>query len=115
MLGNPIYVEKRKMHILVLDFQGFSFGRKDGEKEKSIHTSNRSAVANASSTDSKLFTLCTLLSSTICFNVKKDFDEKTLEDLDMFRDLSRLIKVKPSNQAAGLMKAKGTPGGRDTV
>lgn len=80
-----------------------------------MKTSNRSAVANAMSTDSKLFTLCTLLSSTICFNVKKSFDEKTLEHLDMFRDLSRLIKVKPSMQASSLMKAGGTPGGRGTV
>mmetsp|Transcript_5667 Transcript_5667/g.7591 ORF Transcript_5667/g.7591 Transcript_5667/m.7591 type:complete len:83 (+) Transcript_5667:843-1091(+) len=77
-----------------------------------MKTSVRSEVANQMSTDSKLFALCTLLSSTICFNLRKNFEEKTLEDFDMIRDLSRLIKVKPSNQASSLMKAGGTPGGR---
>ena len=91
MLGKPLYIENRDMHILVLDFQGFRFSRHDDKSMK------RAAVANAMSTDSKLFALCTLLSSTICFNVKKSFEEKTLEDLDLFRDLSRLIKDKPSN------------------
>ena len=83
------------MHIVVLDFQGFRFSRYDASK--SAATSNRSAFANNMTTDSKLFSLCTLLSSTICFNVKKSFDADTLTDLDMFRDLSRLIKIKPSN------------------
>ena len=95
MLGKPLYVKDRNMHILVLDFQGFRFSRHDGSK--SVATSNRSAIANAMSTDSKLFSLCTLLSSTVCFNVKKSFDADTLTDLDMFRDLSRIIKIKPSN------------------
>jgi len=95
MLGKPMYVENRDMHIIVLDYQGFRFSKH--ADDKSAKTSNRTAIANAMSTDSKLFSLCTLLSSTICFNIKKNFEEKTLEDLEMFRDLSRLIKVKPSN------------------
>ena len=33
----------------------------------------------------------------------------------MFRDLQRLIKLKPANQASPLMKAHGTPGGRDAI
>lgn len=55
--------------------------------------------------DSKLFTLCALLSSTICFNLRKNFEEKTIEELDMFRDLTRIVQVKPSNEASNLMKA----------
>ena len=100
------------MHIVVLDFQGFRSSKSD---KKSKAGSVRSDVANQINTDSKLFTLCALLSSTICFNLRKNFEERTFEELDMFRDLTRIVQVKPSNEASNLMKAQGTPGGRGAI
>lgn len=106
MLGKPILIPERNMHIVILDFQGFG-SRVSDAKSKSTNTKKN---VSATSTDVKLFTLCTLLSSTICFNIRKTFDEKTLEDLDMFKELSRLIRIKPSHSAASLMVGGGTPG-----
>ena len=112
MLGKPIYVETRDLHLVVLDFQGFRSAKHD---KKSGAGSVRSETANQIHTDSKLFTLCALLSSTVCFNVRKNFEEKQFEEFDMFRDLTRIVQVKPSNEASMLMKAQGTPGGRGEI
>jgi len=35
--------------------------------------------------------------------------------MEVVRELSRLIQIKPSSKAANLMKATGTPGGRGTA
>ena len=66
-------------------------------------------------TDSKLFALCTLLSSTICFNIVKTLDERTVEDLELIKGLEKRIKIRPPEKAANLMHERGTPGGRGTV
>ena len=74
MLGKPIHVEERNLHIVILDFQGFRSSKKSGAG------SVRSEAANVSNTDSKLFSLCALLSSIVCFNIRKGFEEKSFED-----------------------------------
>ena len=58
--------------------------------------------------------LCALLSSTICFNIRKTFDEKTIDDLDIFKKLGDIIKIKPSHSATSLMHSGVTPGARST-
>ena len=68
MLGSPLYHDERDVHILFLDFEGFQAGHPAGDRSKSSR-------AHANSTDSKLFALGALLSSTICFNVVKTFNE----------------------------------------
>ena len=76
MLGKPFTHEERGLSILFLDFEGFQSSHGPaGDRSKS----SRANLTN--STDSKLFALGTLLSSTICFNVVKTFNEQTLEDL----------------------------------
>lgn len=107
MLGKPIDFPERNMHLVILDFQGFGVLKQNDAKSKSTNTRKN---VSATSIDAKLFTLCTLLSSSICFNIRKTFDEKTLEDLDMFKELSRLIRIRPSHSAASLMAGGGTPG-----
>ena len=70
MLGSPILNEQRDIHILFLDFDGFQAGH-----GPAADRSKSSRANQANSTDSKLFALGALLSSTICFNVVKTFNE----------------------------------------
>lgn len=102
MLGSPFYHEERDVHILFLDFEGFK-------------SSARGASSAASQIDSKLFALSTLISSTICFNIVKTLDEKTLEELELIKGLEKRIKIRPPERAANFMHERGTPGGRSTI
>ena len=70
MLGSPLYHDERDVHILFLDFEGFQAGH-----GPAADRSKSSRANQANSTDSKLFALGALLSSTICFNVVKTFNE----------------------------------------
>lgn len=106
---SPIYLEERDINLVILDFEGFQTARGyQGEK------ANKSRN-NINSTESKLFALCSLISSTICFNINKEFNEKTLEDFEVIKDLHRLIKIRPPDHSANLMRERGTPGGRATA
>jgi len=105
----PMFVNSRGINIVVLDFQGFNFSRYNGGKSA---MSGKTSNINSNLTDSKLFALCSLLSSAICFNVQKTFDEKTLEDLHFIKDLNKRIQIKPSVSAAKLMGESGTSRGR---
>lgn len=114
MLGRPLYVEERDIHILFLDFEGFQTA-KGAAGDRSAGGKSAAARNNVNSTDSKLFALAALLSSTICFNIHRTFDQKTLEDLEVIKDLHRLIKIRPPDHSANLMRERGTAGGRGTV
>ena len=111
MLGSPLYHEERDIHILFLDFEGFQ----SSNAPAGDHRSKNSRAPNANSTDSKLFALGSLLSSTICFNVVKTFNEQTLEDMELIKGLEKRIKIRPPEMSANLMRDRGTPGGRGTV
>lgn len=113
MLGSPLHLEERGIHILFLDFEGFQSSAHVAPGAKSAKSSTRTNLAN--STDSKLFALAALLSSTICFNIRQTFDEKTLDDLELIKGLEKRIKIRPPEQSASLMRERGTPGGRGTV
>ena len=110
MLGKPFTHEERGLSILFLDFEGFQSSHGPaGDRSKS----SRANLAN--STDSKLFALGTLLSSTICFNIVKTFNEQTLEDLALVQQLERKIKLRPPGGSANLMRERGASTGRSTV
>ena len=57
-------------------------------------------------TDSKLFALCVLLSSSICYNIDKKFDEKTLLDLEVMKKLETRIKIRMPTVTSDLMAAR---------
>ena len=85
MWGESTYNEEHKQHLIVLDFEGFSTTHRGREKDTS---------PLKSTTDSKLFALCVLLSSSIFFNVEKTFDEKTMKDLDVIQKFENYIKIR---------------------
>lgn len=103
MLG-PINVGddgNQEKEILFLDFEGFE--------------SSSVSHQNTNSTESKLFALCALLSSTICFNVSKTLSASTLEDLDFLKDLHRRIQIKPAALAENFMRETTGANGRGSI
>jgi len=60
-----------------------------------------------------------LLSSSICFNIENTFDEKTLNDLNVIKDVEKHIKIRMPTIASSLIRERtgATPGGevRGTV
>ena len=76
MLGSPILNEARDIHILFLDFEGFPPARHGagvgGKSQKSNADKAHRDMNN------KLFALCAMLSSTLCFNIVKTFSADTI-------------------------------------
>ncbi len=87
----PLYIDSRNINILVLDFQGFHFSRYADDKSAMSSKYALNSGLKDKSADAKLFAICVLISSTVCFNVHKTFDEKTLENLNVFKELTRMI------------------------
>ena len=77
MWGNPIYVEERNIHVLLLDCEGMG------------------SPKNTLAYDSKLFALTFLLSSCMVINSMQMFDEKGLNQLALISDLPKYISMVP--------------------
>jgi len=98
MWGEPYRMDDEcDTHVIFLDFEGFSSTHRGQDK-------NTSKVK--STIDSKLFALCVLLSSSICYNIESTFDEKTLMDLDVIKDFENFIKIRMPSVSASLLKNK---------
>lgn len=105
MWGETCYNGEHRQHLIVLDFEGFSYSHRGKEKDTS---------PVKSTTDSKLFALCVLLSSSIFFNIEKTFDEKTMKDLDVIQKFENYIKIRMPSLANTALRpggGGGTPGG----
>jgi hypothetical protein len=109
MWGDPYRInDDCDWHVIFLDFEGFASTHRGLDK-------NTSKVK--STIDSKLFALCVLLSSSICYNIESTFDEKTLMNLDVIKDFENYIKIRMPTVSSNLVRNKelGEYEGRGTV
>ena len=82
------------MQLVLLDFEGIQMDQTD---------------RTFSPRDHKMFTLAVLLSSAICFNSREKFDESSMLEMGLIKDLWKHIKIRAplSTRESG----KPTPGG----
>ena len=82
MWSEPIYVEERDLHVILLDFEGFS--------------SQKLSQAQSASADAILFSLACLLSSTVMLNsMTPKNGDLPLDHLKFLTDISSHVLVQP--------------------